>query len=82
MDVTQPCHSTVFVSRPFVGHTFCTIETFANVAQAVQEYAFSTSELPVILSLEVTFGRKLHVVGLLQGIFLLSALLILCGVWV
>ena len=35
------------------GHTFCTKETFDAVARAVGECAFVTSELPVILSLEM-----------------------------
>jgi hypothetical protein len=34
-------------------HTFCTKESFDAVARAVSEYAFITTELPVILSLEV-----------------------------
>eukprot|EP00966_Prymnesium_polylepis_P099572 2306088-Prymnesium_polylepis.1 len=41
-------------SSRFVRHTFCTSETFGNVAKAVEECAFVTSELPLILSLEVT----------------------------
>ena len=35
------------------GHTFCTIEQFNEVAKAISECAFVTSELPVILSLEM-----------------------------
>ena len=35
------------------GHTFVTIESFAAVAEAVAETAFITSDLPVILSLEM-----------------------------
>lgn len=35
------------------GHTFCTVEQFDEVAKAVAECAFVTSELPVILSLEM-----------------------------
>ena len=35
------------------GHTFCTKETFDAVAKAIGECAFVTSELPVILSLEM-----------------------------
>ena len=35
------------------GFTFVTLETFAAVAQAIAETAFVTSELPVILSLEM-----------------------------
>ena len=34
------------------GHTFCTVETFDEVAKAIAELAFATSKLPVILSLE------------------------------
>eukprot|EP00966_Prymnesium_polylepis_P320889 7377240-Prymnesium_polylepis.1 len=39
------------------GHTFCTVETFEEVAKAVNECGFLTSEMPVILSLEVRRGR-------------------------
>ena len=35
------------------GNTFCTTVTFAAVAEAIAETAFVTSELPVILSLEM-----------------------------
>ena len=35
------------------GHTFCTKEDFGAVAKAIGECAFVTSELPVILSLEM-----------------------------
>ena len=35
------------------GHTFVTVEKFDEVAKAVGEYAFVTSKLPVILSLEM-----------------------------
>ena len=35
------------------GHTFCTVEQFNEVAKAISECAFVTSELPVILSLEM-----------------------------
>jgi len=35
------------------GHTFCTIENFDAVAEAVAECAFATSQLPVSLSLEM-----------------------------
>ena len=35
------------------GHTFCTVEQFSEVAKAISECAFVTSELPVILSLEM-----------------------------
>ena len=40
------------------GHTFCTVETFSAVAKAVAECAFVTSELPVILSLEMHCSVK------------------------
>ena len=36
------------------GHTFCTVILFDEVAAAIGECAFGISELPVILSLEVT----------------------------
>jgi len=35
------------------GHTWTTVEKFANVAQAFEQCAFVTSKLPVILSLEM-----------------------------
>ena len=38
---------------PFAGHTFCTIESFNEVAKAVAECAFVTSALPVVLSMEM-----------------------------
>jgi|EP00966_Prymnesium_polylepis_P328680 hypothetical protein len=34
------------------GHTFCTVAAFEDVAIAVADCAFETSELPVMLSLE------------------------------
>jgi hypothetical protein len=40
------------------GHTFCTVEEFGNVANAVAECAFKTANLPVILSLEVIAAHK------------------------
>ncbi|KAL1507854.1 hypothetical protein AB1Y20_007462 [Prymnesium parvum] len=41
--------------RPIVthGHTLCTVEKFEDVARAIAECAFLTSDLPVILSLEM-----------------------------
>ena len=35
------------------GHTFCTVEAFREVAKALSECAFITSELPVVLSMEM-----------------------------
>jgi len=35
------------------GHTFCTVELFENVAKAVAQCAFATSDMPVMLSLEM-----------------------------
>ena len=35
------------------GHTLCTVEQFNEVAKAIAECAFITSELPVIVSLEM-----------------------------
>jgi len=35
------------------GHTFCTVENFEEVVKAIAETAFITSELPVVLSLEM-----------------------------
>jgi len=35
------------------GHTFCTVEAFQEVAKALSECAFVTSELPVVLSMEM-----------------------------
>ena len=43
----------VFRSLRDSGHTFCTIEKFDAVAEAVAECSFVTSELPVSLSLEM-----------------------------
>ena len=40
-------------ATPVAGNTFCTIITYKEVIQAVGECAFSTSDLPVMLSLEV-----------------------------
>jgi len=42
-------------TKPIVthGHTFCTVESFENVAKAITGSAFLTSRLPVILSLEM-----------------------------
>jgi hypothetical protein len=39
--------------RALLGHTFCTVELFDEVAKAVAECSFVTSSLPVILSLEM-----------------------------
>jgi hypothetical protein len=41
--------------RPVVkhGHTFTTVESFENVAKAISQCAHITSEMPVVLSLEV-----------------------------
>ena len=38
------------------GNTFCTVAQFADVAKAIGEYAFRTSQLPLSLSLEVTLA--------------------------
>eukprot|EP00966_Prymnesium_polylepis_P180355 4176484-Prymnesium_polylepis.1 len=45
-----------FANTPIVthGHTFCTIEKFSEVAKAIGQCAFATSEMPVLLSLEVS----------------------------
>jgi len=40
------------------GHTFCTSISFEEVAKAVNECAFVTSNLPVILSLEMHCSPK------------------------
>eukprot|EP00966_Prymnesium_polylepis_P034116 793257-Prymnesium_polylepis.1 len=40
------------------GHTWCTVERFEDVIKAVAECAFFTSELPVILSLEMHCSPK------------------------
>ncbi|EOD23754.1 hypothetical protein EMIHUDRAFT_116213 [Emiliania huxleyi CCMP1516] len=40
------------------GHTFCTTDTFVVVVSAIAESAFVTSDLPVILSLEMHCGKK------------------------
>jgi hypothetical protein len=42
----------------FSGHTFCTKVTFERVAEAIAESAFVTSQLPVILSLEMHLCPK------------------------
>jgi len=49
------CWDGVEQSHPIVthGHTFCTVETFDLVSQAISECAFVASDLPVILSLEM-----------------------------
>jgi hypothetical protein len=36
------------------GHTFCSVETFEEVVKAVADCGFTTSDLPVILSLKVS----------------------------
>ena len=41
-----------------VGNTFCTIEQFDTVVRAIAEFAFVISELPVVLSMEVTLGLQ------------------------
>ena len=38
--------------------TFCSVETFEEVAKAVADCGFTTSDLPVILSLEVPARRE------------------------
>lgn len=40
------------------GHTFCTTETFLNVAKAVADCAWLTSTLPIVLSLEMHCSPK------------------------
>ena len=40
------------------GHTLCTVEQFNEVAKAIAECAFITSELPVIVSLEMHCSPK------------------------
>jgi len=35
------------------GNTFCTVETFEAVAKAIAEHAFTTSTMPVVLSMEM-----------------------------
>jgi|EP00966_Prymnesium_polylepis_P209707 hypothetical protein len=40
------------------GHTFCTRVLFDDVAAAIGECAFVTTELPIILSLEVGFENS------------------------
>ena len=42
------------------GGTFCTTVSLEDVARAIGEYAFVSSELPVVLSLEVTLGFEQH----------------------
>jgi len=48
------------VDSPLVthGHTFCTTEHFSEVANAISDCAFVTSDLPVILSLEMHCSPK------------------------
>ena len=40
------------------GHTFCTKESFDRVAQAVVKFAFVSSRLPIMLSLEMHCNPK------------------------
>jgi len=40
------------------GHTFCTVDSFNDVAAGIAETAFKTSDLPVILSMEMHCKRK------------------------
>mmetsp|Transcript_68515 Transcript_68515/g.205239 ORF Transcript_68515/g.205239 Transcript_68515/m.205239 type:complete len:636 (+) Transcript_68515:126-2033(+) len=40
------------------GHTFCTIERFEEIAKAVRQCGFVTSDLPIILSLEMHCSPK------------------------
>eukprot|EP00966_Prymnesium_polylepis_P057476 1330905-Prymnesium_polylepis.2 len=40
------------------GNTFCSKATFESVAEAIAECAFTTSEFPVVMSLEVTPPQK------------------------
>ena len=40
------------------GHTFCTVENFSEVAKAIGTCAFVTSDLPVILSLEMHCSQE------------------------
>eukprot|EP00966_Prymnesium_polylepis_P311204 7189773-Prymnesium_polylepis.1 len=53
-------HFKPFESRlsPLSGHTFCTVVSFDDVARAVAECAFVTSQLPLILSLEMHCSPK------------------------
>ena len=50
----QPCSHSAFVT----GHTFCTVTQFEEVALAIGESAFITTELPVVLSLEMHCSPK------------------------
>jgi hypothetical protein len=57
-EVTRLSNGCPWLSRERIptvlhGHTWTTVEKFANVAQAVEQCAFVTSKLPVILSLEM-----------------------------
>jgi phosphatidylinositol phospholipase C, delta len=49
------------------GRTFCTVESFVEVAKAIAECAFTNSELPVILSLEMhcTPGQQFRLAKLM-----------------
>ena len=40
------------------GHTFTTVVSFDDVVEAIADYAFATSRLPVILSLEMHCSPK------------------------
>eukprot|EP00966_Prymnesium_polylepis_P150298 3471949-Prymnesium_polylepis.1 len=50
---SNPLTGVLLPERHSSGHTFVTSERFDEVAKAVQECAFTTSELPVVLSLEM-----------------------------
>jgi ubiquinone biosynthesis protein UbiJ len=44
---------TLHILALVAGHTLCTVEKFNSVASAIADCAFTTSKLPVLLSLEV-----------------------------
>jgi|EP00966_Prymnesium_polylepis_P144346 hypothetical protein len=63
LDSNSRCRSLMPVKSnddrsPPQGHTFCTVESFEEVATAVADFAFATTRLPVIMSLEMHCSQR------------------------
>eukprot|EP00966_Prymnesium_polylepis_P120325 2780436-Prymnesium_polylepis.1 len=55
---TRDSRLTLPLTLDVAGHTFCTIERFEEIAKAVRQCGFVTSDLPIILSLEMHCSPK------------------------
>lgn len=67
--------------KPIVTHggTFCTVEQFDEVAKAIADCAFTISDYPVIVSLEMhCCPKQQHLIAKSLAFHLQTALLTVC----